>query len=440
MKTRTKISLLVVASAVLSTIAPAADAPAPAAVTFNRDVLPILQNRCQECHRPGEIGPMSLLSYKDARPWAKAIKEAVLTRKMPPWFAEPGVGHFRNDPTLSSAEATKLAAWADSGAVEGDPKEAPPPRQFTNGWSIGEPDVVFEAPKEYRVPASGAVEYTDLIIPTGFTEDKWVEKIEIRPGNRAVVHHISAYVRDKGSPWLRDYPIGEYFVQQGKGLDGRETRPWDTRLSGYAPGSPPELHVGGRARLFKAGSELVLEFHYTPNGKPAVDRSKIGFVFAKSPPSKRVLTLSARNVKFAIPPGAPDYAVEGSLTLSADCDLILLYPHMHLRGKAMEIRAVYPTGEKEILLRVPHYSFNWQLRYEPAGVKRLPKGTRIEATGVFDNSPNNPFNPDPKAEVRWGDQSWDEMMVGFFEVAFDARADVKELLDPARQSAGRIVQ
>jgi hypothetical protein len=417
---------------VLSIAAAALAAEAPPGVTFHREVLPILQARCQECHRPGEIGPMSFLSYQETRPWAKAIKEAVLKRKMPPWHADPSVGHFRNDRSLGEAEIRTLAAWADTGAREGNPKDSPPPRQFVAGWSIGRPDVVFEVPKEYDVPAGGTIEYTDLIIPTGFTEDKWVERIEIRPGNRAVVHHISIYIREPGSNYLRSYPAGEYFVQPGKGLQGRETRPWDTRLSGYAPGSPPELLGNGRARLFKAGSDLILEFHYTPNGKPAKDRSKIGFIFAKEPPKERVLTLSARDMDFVIPPGAPNYKIEGALTLHADSELVLLYPHMHLRGKAMEMRAIYPSGEKEILLRVPRYDFNWQMRYEPAVRKLLPAGTRIEATGVFDNSPNNPYNPDPKSEVRWGDQSWEEMMVGFFEVAFDAKKDVQELMRPAR--------
>jgi mono/diheme cytochrome c family protein len=406
----------------------AAGAPKGDAVSFYRHVVPVLQARCQSCHRPGEIGPMPLQSYAQVRPWAKAIKEAVLTRRMPPWFADPGVGKFHNDPSLSPKEIETLAAWADSGAREGDSREAPPPRQFVDGWNIGQPDAVFEMPVEYEVPATGTIEYTDIIIPTGFTEDHWVEKIEIRPGNRAVVHHISAYIREPGVNWLRSYPVGVPFVQNGKGLFGRENRPWETRLSGYAPGSPPESLGPDCGRLFKAGSEIVLEVHYTTNGKPAKDRSRIGLVFSKRPPAKRVVTLSAKNLDLVIPPGAPDHTVDGSLTLRADSELTLLYPHMHVRGKAMEMRAVYPTGEKEVLLRVPRYDFNWQLRYEPVTRKLLPKGTRIEATGVFDNSPNNRYNPDPKKTVRWGDQSWEEMMVGFVELAFDAKLDIQQLV------------
>jgi hypothetical protein len=406
----------------------AAAAPKPEPVTYYRHIAPILQSRCQSCHRAGEIGPMALDSYSQARPWAKAIKEAVASRKMPPWFADPGIGKFHNDPTLTKQEIATIAQWADSGAPEGNPKDAPAPPRFTDGWSIGQPDAVFEMPVAYDVPATGTIEYTDVIIPTGFTEDKWVEKIEIRPGNRAVVHHISAYVREPHVNWLRSYPLGVPFVQRGKGSDGRETRPWETRLSGYAPGAPPELLGPDRGRLFRAGSDVILEIHYTTNGKPAKDRSKIGLIFSKRSPAKRVVTLSAKNLDLAIPAGDPAYSIDGSLTLLADCELSLLYPHMHVRGKAMEMRAVYPTGEREVLLRVPRYDFNWQLRYEPLERKPLPKGTRIEATGVFDNSPNNRWNPDPKSLVRWGDQSWEEMMVGFVEVAFDAKLDIQQLV------------
>ncbi len=413
----------------IATLGILAAASLTAAPVFYRDVLPILQRNCQSCHRAGEIGPMPLMTYKDARPWAKAIRESVVTRRMPPWHADAASGHFRNDPSLTAKQIATIRAWVDAGAPEGDARQSPPKADFADGWRIGKPDVVFEMPKAYQVPASGVIEYTDIIIPTGFTEDKWVEKVEIRPGNRAVVHHISMYVREPGVEWLRRYPLGEYFLQDGRGLTGRETRPWETRFSGYAPGAPPETLPPGYARLFKAGSDLVLEIHYTTNGKPADDRSRVGLVFAKQPPTKRVLTLNARNLDLAIPPGASNHAVDGATTLHADAELTLLYPHMHVRGKAMEMRAVYPTGEREVLLRVPRYDFNWQIRYEPLKPKPLPKGTRIEATGYFDNSANNRFNPDPKAEVRWGDQSWEEMMVGFFEVAVDVRADVKQLLN-----------
>jgi hypothetical protein len=406
-------------------------------VTFHKDVEPVLQAHCQGCHRPGEIGPMSLLSYDQARPWAKAIRNAVLTRKMPPWSADPKVGRYRNDPSLSEGEIATLKTWADMGAAEGDSKDAPPPRKFVDGWNIGEPDAVFEMPIEYDVPTSGTIEYTYVILPLNFKEDQWVQATEARPGNRAVVHHVAAWVRTPGSKWLRDYPVGVPFVPSPRPGSEKRTSDGDRAIEGtindervvsYAPGRPAWVFQPGEALLIKAGSDLVLQLHYTANGKPAKDRTKIGMVFAKNPPLKRVMFLAATNQSFVIPPGESAYAVDTKAVLTADAELISLTPHMHLRGKAMEYRAVYPTGERETLLRVPQYDFYWQHLYEPETTKLLPKGTRLEVTGVFDNSANNPHNPDPKAEVRWGDQSWEEMMVGFFHLAFDPKIDPRDLL------------
>jgi hypothetical protein len=387
------------------------------AATFYEDVLPVLQKNCQECHRPGEAAPMSFLSYNGTRPWAKAIKQAVLSKKMPPWFADPHVGKFTNDRTMPQAEIDTLAAWADAGAPAGDTQNAPPPRRFDEGWVIGKPDLVIEMPSEWDVPASGIIEYTYFIVPTGFTEDKWVQMAEARPGNRRLVHHIIAFVREPGSKWMRDYPVNEGFIPNKRGGSGEDGG--GQFLSGYAPGAPPEMLRPGQAKLIKAGSDIVFQMHYTADGKAGKDRSRLGIVFATDPVKQRVYTLAASNDKFVIPPGAPNHRVDGAITLHKDTELVSLLPHMHLRGKAMEIRAVYPAGETEKLLWVPRYDFNWQLWYQlPAG-KVLPKGTRIEATGYFDNSPNNPNNPDATVAVRYGDQSWEEMMFGFFDVAFD---------------------
>jgi hypothetical protein len=400
----------------------------PPPVTFTKDVAPVLEKNCQGCHRPGEAAPFSLLSYEQARPWAKAMKEAVRLRKMPPWFADPHYGAFSNDRSLSQKEIETIAAWAESGAPEGDLKDMPAPVKFVEGWSIPKPDVVFEFPHAYQIPATGTIEYQKVVVPTGFTEDKWVQFAEARPDDRARVHHMIAFVREPGSKWLKDAKPGVFFVAPKPKENDADTSalPSDF-LVGYAPGQPPEILEPGQAKLIKAGSDLVLEIHYTTNGRASEDRSKFGLVFAKQAPKERVLTLSATNGKFKIPPGDPNYKVDAEFELGTTVKLSGLHPHMHGRGKDFEYRIAYPTGESETLLRVPRYNWHWQLWYTLAKPLVLPKGTKIECTAHFDNSPNNPDNADPTKEVSWGDQSWDEMMVGFFNLVFDANMPVKEI-------------
>ncbi|HVT94228.1 MAG TPA: hypothetical protein VHD76_15390 [Bryobacteraceae bacterium] len=402
---------------------------------FSKDVAPILARRCQECHRPGEAGPFALLTYKEARPWAKAIKQAVLTRKMPPWFADPRYGRFSNDRALSPAEVHTLAAWVDAGAPEGDPKDLPAPAHFTTGWSIPKPDVVFQLPRPYRIPASGVIEYQKVIIPTGFKEDKWVQFAEARPEDRAHVHHIIAFVREPGSRWLAGQKPGEFFVAPKQKDDATDPSalPSDF-LVGYAPGQPPERMPPGEAKLIKAGSDIVFEIHYTTNGTASTDQSKFGLVFAKQPPGKRVLTLSATNGTFAIPPGDPDYRVDAEFDIRTPVLLAGLHPHMHGRGKDFEYRVVYPDGRSETLLKVPRYNWHWQLWYTLDHPVPLPKGAKIECTAHFDNSPNNPDNADPAKTVHWGDQSWDEMMVGFFNLVFDAGMPVEQLFPNTKKT------
>jgi hypothetical protein len=405
---------------------------------FYRDVLPILQERCQECHRAGEIGPMPLLSYRDVRPWAKAIKEAVLERKMPPWFADRDAGKFKNDNSLSQAEISRIVGWVDAGAPEGDASHAPPPRRFVEGWTISKPDVIVEMPVEYEVPATGTVEYTYVVVPSGFTEDRWIAQAEIRPGNRAVVHHSQVIVRPPGSTWLKNCPVATPCVppEQTRKNPSRPAAstfagglsPLEDQLVNYAPGAPPVRLSEGQARLVPAGSDFIFQLHYTTNGKPAKDRPRMGLVFAKGPIREKVIRAAVSNDTFVIPPGAPNHRVDGVTTLGGDVKLVSLRPHMHLRGRSMEIQAVYPTGEKETLLRVPRYDFNWQMEYILESPKLLPKGTRIEVTGTFDNSPNNRHNPDPQAEVRWGDQSWEEMMSGIVYVAIHPKASRQDIV------------
>ena len=400
---------------------------APAAVTFHKDVEPVLQARCQGCHRPGEAAPMSFLTYATTRPFAKAIRAAVLAKKMPPWFADAPHGTFANDPSLTDKEIETLVAWADTGAAAGNPADAPPALRFVEGWSIGKPDTVIEMPAAYQVPATGVIDYQHIIVPTGFTQDKWVQAVEIRPGNRRVVHHIIAFVRPPGSSWLRDVAPGVPVADTVR-LSKLKADEMPEFLLSYTPGRPPVGLDRGQARFIKAGSDIVFQIHYTPNGQPADDRSKLGLIFASTPPRERVATLPINNRGLVIPPGAPNHRVEASATALAPLRLLRMIPHMHLRGKAFEVRVVEEGASPEVLLRVPKYDFNWQNAYSLAKEKLIKPGTRIECTGWYDNSANNPFNPDPKAEVRWGDQSWDEMMLGYVDVAIPVNVDPQSLL------------
>ncbi|MGP0076526.1 MAG: thiol-disulfide isomerase [Bryobacteraceae bacterium] len=428
--------------AVLGCIGATIITAAPAAVEFHKDIEPLLQAHCQTCHRPGEIGPMPLLTYAQTRPWAKSIRQAVLTGKMPPWFADNSVQHYSNDASLSTAEIETIKNWVDAGAPEGDPKFAPAARAFLDGWNIGQPDMVVEMPAAYQIPARGTVEYTYIIIPTNFKEDVWVQRMEVRPSDRAHVHHIVLYERQAGSKWLREYPVGVPFVPapregtEGRSSDGDRTIEGslaDQWLVGYAPGTQPYSLPDGTAFRIKAGSDFVLQVHYTTNGTPSADRSRIGLVFSKTPPTKRAFIANVADARFAIPPGDPNYSAKAEYTLASEVQVLAVAPHMHLRGKAMDMRAIYPTGESETLFHVPHYDFNWQINYYFPTPKTLPRGTKLEVTGTWDNSANNRFNPDPKAEVHWGDQSWDEMLLGVTMLQIPPDADLDKLFQAPKR-------
>ncbi|MDP8980430.1 MAG: cytochrome c [Acidobacteriota bacterium] len=418
---------LLIASLACATIAAAA-ATTSVPVTFTKNVLPILQKNCQGCHRPGEAAPMSFLTYDSTRPWAKAIKQAVLTKKMPPWFADPHFGKFGNDRTLAQSDIDTLVAWVDGGGQEGNPKDAPKPIAFVEGWRIGKPDMIIEMPVAFEIPASGTVDYQYVVIPAGLTEDKYVQMAEARPGNNALVHHIIAFIREPGSPWLKDAPKGVAFAPNRNG--GRSGAALGDSLAGYAPGVTPRVLQPGQAKLIKAGSDIVLQMHYTANGTAGADKSRIGLVFATQKPTERVLSIAAANMNFLIPAGNPNYEVGARLVLQADSTLVSLLPHMHFRGKDFIYRVTYPTGEKETLLSVPHYDFNWQLSYDLAQPKVLPKGTVIECVAHYDNSANNRYNPDPTKDVRFGEQTWEEMMFGFFDVAVPVDVSARDLMFP----------
>jgi hypothetical protein len=393
--------------------------------TFYRDIQPILEQHCQSCHRAGEIGPMPLRTYVQVRPLAHAIADSVSARRMPPWFADPHVGHFQNDPSLSPGEIHAIRSWATAGAPAGNIRDAPEPRSWISGWNIPTPDAVLEMPKPVPIPAQGDVDYTYEIVPTGFTQDKWVSRSEIRPRSRENVHHAVVYIRPPDSSWLRHAPLGVPFTAADM-TDEQDRHDTHTTkadiLLVYAPGSSPDHWPVGMAKFIPAGSDLVFQMHYTTHGRATTDRTKIGLVFLKQPPAQRVLTLQLTNSDFVIPPGVDDYRVEVHGTIPNDAVLLSFFPHMHLRGKRFEYNILYPDGRAEPLLRV-NYNFYWQLSYRLAAPRAVTAGTTLQAVAWFDNSKNNPHNPDPTAAVYWGDQTYDEMMVGFFDVAVPASVD-----------------
>jgi hypothetical protein len=405
----------------------AADSPQKASSppTFYRDVIPILQEHCQTCHRAGEIAPFSLVSYKDTKHWAQAIKTATQSKQMPPWFADPRFGNWADDPSLTPEQIASLGAWADAGAPAGDARDAPGAKRWSEGWNIPQPEAVIRMPKPVPIPAQGEIDYTYEIVPTGFTTDRWVQMSQIRPSSPEYVHHAVVYIRPPDSNWLRGAPVGVPFT--GNDLSDpvqRRNAHWtDTdMLLVYAPGSSPDQWADGMAKFVPAGSDLVFQMHYTTNGHAGTDQAAAGIVFSKAPVKQRVLTLQLTNSSFLIPPHADNFRVEVHGTLPNDATLLNFFPHMHLRGKRFDYEIVHPDGTVETLLRV-NYNFHWQLSYRLAEPRPLKAGTELQAVAWFDNSDKNPHNPDPDAMVKWGDQTRDEMMVGFFDVAVPAGID-----------------
>jgi mono/diheme cytochrome c family protein len=413
--------LLLVGAFVLAGATPAV--AAGTAPTFSKDVAPILYKACAECHRSGSIAPMALLSYEDVRPWARAVKQRVVSREMPPWGADPAVGKFANDPSLSKAEIDTIAAWVDGGAPEGSKADLPKLPEFTEGWSIGKPDLVFKFPKPFRVPADGTVPYTYVTVPTNLKEDIWIRAVEYKPTDRRVLHHI----------------ISDLVDGNGQQIDLTPRLTKDPNLKeigsigGYVPGRIDNVFEEGTARKVPAGSYLVLQMHYTTIGVPVDDSLEIGVLLSKEPPSKlrQVGGGSMPNTTFAIPPGDPNYEVSAKKTFDRDTYLKSLYPHMHVRGKDVKYSLVYPDGREELLLSVPKYDFNWQLTYTLAEPKLIPKGSTLVVTAHFDNSKGNRFNPDPTQTVRWGDQTWEEMLIGYYNTI-----EIGDNAPPARRRSG----
>ncbi|HVA50839.1 MAG TPA: redoxin domain-containing protein [Pirellulales bacterium] len=363
--------------------------------TYSNQISRLLQQHCVECHRQGEIAPFPLTDYAEVVGWAETMQEVVHQGRMPPWFASPEYGKFSNDARLTDDEKRLLDEWVAAGCPEGDRSQLPEPRQFTVGWQIPQPDqTVYIREEPVKVQAEGTVAYQYYTVDPGFTEDKWIKAAECRPDNRGVVHHIVAFFVPPGEK-LRD------------GVRGA--------MVGYAPGMPPTCFDDGTAMFVPAGSRVIFQMHYTPNGSEQLDRSSLGLVFADpATVTRRIGGGMAGNRFFQIPPGADNFEVRSHHHFDNDALLLTMTPHMHLRGKSFRYEAAYPDGTREVLLDIPHYDFNWQLRYRLAEPKLLPKGTTLECIAHFDNSADNLANPDPTKPVRWGDQTWEEMMIGYF--------------------------
>ncbi|MFY9554882.1 MAG: DUF3471 domain-containing protein [Blastocatellia bacterium] len=420
--------------------------------TFTKDVAPIFFKHCADCHRPNELAPMSLLTFKDARPWARSIKEKVVNRQMPPWHADPHYNQFTNDRRLTQQEIDTIVAWVDQGAKEGNPKDLPAPPaapRSADGWKIGKPDVVLSMLEEYTLDATGSDEYINFTMPTTFKEDVWIQAAEIHPGNRRVVHHVIAFIQTPQfqAQWKstqgRPSPQS-IFYQDGTLIRTKTDAPaYDdgcnapnggfARGSGqeglgfplcfYTPGKDMDVFPPGTAKSIPAGSNIVIQVHYSKTtGKVEKDRSSVGLFFAKAPPERVLTSFGVINHYFKIPPGADNHEVKGCYTFSRDVELFTFLPHMHVRGKDMKYEAIYPDGRHQTLLFVPNYDFNWQTLYKLDKPLALPKGTKLIVTAHYDNSERNKSNPDPTKIVRFGDPTYDEMMVGYFDYVSTARA------------------
>jgi hypothetical protein len=464
--------LLAAMTALGSQISSSVPSDQPAQVTFSKDVLPVLQNNCQGCHRPGGIAPMSFLTYESTRPWAKAIKSAVVSRQMPPWFADPHVGEFRNAPKLTRSDIDTLAAWADTGAQQGEALDKVPALKWKDGWRT-QPDVIVSMTEPYYVAAKGEGEIKEFFVPNPFKEDTWVTSIEIHPGNPSVVHHVivqipeqptvtgNAFVVKCDAPCQFDgqkeraavaqaqlavlRTAAAEAVAQGKPapaqlvngpfqggsysdvfakLEERRTGlgAFMTMEAVYAPGTQPlDFRFTDSAKLIRGGKPIRIEVHYTPNGKETTDQTMVGFTLAKAPAERRFVIMAPEHLidpRKPIPAGSANWETTGELTFKQDAELVWFMPHMHLRGKDMTFRLIDPDGHEQTVLSAK-FNFHWQLGYELAEPIKVTKGTRMIVTAHHDNSANNPLNPSPGQEVRWGDLTSQEMMLPWFGVVVD---------------------
>ncbi len=431
--------MVIGSAAVASAQAPAEAASGEPAPTFTKDVAPLLFKHCTTCHRPGEIAPMSLLTYRDARPWARAIRDHVVTGTMPPWHADPAHGTWKNDRRLAAAEKDVITRWVAAGAPEGAARDLPPAPVYADGWSIGQPDAILSMETPYQLPPRGEIPYQYFEVPTNFAEDKWVQALEIRPGDRSVVHHVLVYARAPGmpprSPVFRPANPPGGPAPPPPAAANRGSQPSAVRrgplFAQTAPGTPATILEPGSAMLVKAGTVLTFQIHYTTNGRDAVDRTRIGFRFAQQPPVYEVRATAMMNPRFMIPAGAGNHPVESGMEFLEDVTIYGLVPHTHLRGKSWEYRLEYPDGRSEVLLAVPTYDFNWQTEYIFATPLRVPKGSTLRAVAHYDNSPLNEANPDPAQDVYWGDQTWEEMQ--YTGINYSVDKERLSTMAPARE-------
>jgi mono/diheme cytochrome c family protein len=386
----------------LKPVPPADAAPAAApAVTYHNRVSRIVQQHCVDCHRAGENAPFALTSYTDVKANLGTVKRVVTRGLMPPWFPDPKTGHWANDRSLSERDRTDLLAWVAAGAPEGDAADAPLERKFVQGWKIGTPDAVFETPRTFSIPATGAMDYQRVAVQTHLAEDKWVKAIEIRPSSPQVVHHVLVFVvYPPNHPRLNDQP------QYKDGLDGY--------FAGLVPGQGHAIFPKGLAKFLPKEALLIFQIHYTPNGTATTDRPKIGLIFSDKAPEHEITTRGVFNTRFRIPPGDGNYEITATHYFRNPVRLLSFNPHSHVRGKAYRYELQYPGGKKETVLDLPRYDFNWQMEYVLRDPIDVPAGARLRVTAWYDNSEKNPANPDPTATVHFGDQTWDEMMIGYF--------------------------
>ena len=368
-------------------------------ITYSSHIGKIIQDNCQKCHRPQQIGPFNLDSFEAAEGWSAMIYSVLLDDRMPPWNAhEDFDGQFVNERRMRAEDKKMLLAWIDNGMPRGNPAEDPPKKRWPGLWRIGKPDKVFTMKQAFAVPAEGVVPYQYFRVPAGYKKDRWLTAMEARPGAADVVHHIIAFVVD---------PSGK----TDKARLGLE----DGFLCGQVPGDIPSEFPKGWAKKLPAGHDLMFQVHYTTNGKKRKDKCKIGVIYSDEPISHEVRTRGIYNLSFVVPPGEPNHEVRASYTLEQDLKILSFYPHMHFRGKDWTYLAHLPGGETKTLLAVPQYDYNWQESYVLKEPRLLPKGTTIECIAHFDNSAENFANPDPTVAVRFGDQTWEEMMIGYFD-------------------------